>query len=159
MIKQYVPIDDLGHWEWSGHKFHPADYFGFVYCIENKKDKTFYIGKKQFYHHGKKKSRTYGKEMNWRNYVGSSKHLKEDIKKHGKKHFKFDMIDLYSSRGGLYYAEAYLQMLTGCMIDYKKIGKPEARFYNRQIAAIRFRPTEFPSKKTIAYVNKLKKRY
>lgn len=155
MIKQYV--DDLGHWEWSGHKFHPADYFGFTYCIENTRNNTFYIGKKQFYHKGKKKSRTFGKEMNWRGYVGSSKSLKEDIKKYGKKHFKFDMIDLYKTRGGLYYAEAYLQMATGCMVEYNEKG--EARFYNRQIAAIRFRPTEFPTKKTVAYVNKLKKRY
>jgi len=157
MIKQYV--DDFGHWEWSGGKFQSADYFGFVYCIENIKDKTFYIGKKQFYHHGKKKSRTYGKEMSWRSYVGSSKYLKEDIKKYGKKHFKFDMIDLYSSRGGLYYAEAYLQMATGCMIDYKQESTGKARYYNQQIAAIRFRPNEYPTKRTIDYVSKIKKRY
>ena len=147
---------DIGHWEYP-QKFDPTQWFGFLYCIENKATSQFYIGKKQFYHLGKKKSKTYGKEMTWRAYVGSSVHLKNDIKKYSNDNFKFEIVDLYKTKGGLYYAEAYLQMLSESMTEHKADGVP--RFYNRQIAAIRFVPKEEPSKRTRSYVNKLKKRY
>jgi len=148
--------NDIGHWEYP-YKFDPEQWFGFVYCIENQATNQFYIGKKQFYHRGKKKSRTYGKEMTWRTYVGSSTHVKNDIKNYGKDAFKFEIVDLYKTKGGLYYAEAYLQMLCDCMTDIKEDGIP--RFYNRQIAAIRFVPREHPTKRTKSFVNKIKKRY
>jgi hypothetical protein len=109
-----------------------------------------YIGKKQFYHGGKKRSKTYGKEMAWRTYVGSSSHVKKDIAKYGKENFNFEIVDLYKTKGGLYYAEAYLQMVCECMTSDK--------FYNKQIAAIRFVPKEDLTKRTRSYVNKIKKR-
>jgi len=152
-----MPITDTGHWKFS-QRFKPSDWFGFVYCIENVKTNQYYIGKKQFFHGGKKRSRFYGKPMNWKIYSGSSKMLKEDIKRYGKDNFKFEIVDLYKTKGGLYYAEAYLQMLSGCMTEYLA-DKITPRFYNRQIAAIRFVPQEFPTLKTKRYVNKLKKRF
>jgi hypothetical protein len=148
--------NEIGHWEYP-YKFDPEQWFGFVYCIENKATNQFYIGKKQLYHRGKKKSKTYGKEMSWRTYVGSSVHVKNDIKKYGKDAFKFEIVDFYKTKGGLYYAEAYLQMLSDCMTEYKSDGKP--RFYNRQIAAIRFVPSEAPTNRTKSYINKIKKRW
>jgi len=148
---------DKGHWIYS-KKFEPSDWFGFVYCIENKETNQYYIGKKQFWHGGRKKSKTYGKAMSWKTYMGSSKNLKKDISKYGKSKFKFEMIDLYKTKGGLYYAEAYLQMVCGCMTEYLS-DSITPRFYNRQIAAIRFVPKEFPKQSTKRYPNKLKKRY
>jgi len=148
---------DKGHWI-HNKKFEPSDWFGFVYCIENKETNQYYIGKKQFWHGGRKKAKTYGKAMSWKTYMGSSKTLKKDISKYGKSKFKFEMIDLYKTKGGLYYAEAYLQMVCGCMTEYLS-DSITPRFYNRQIAAIRFVPKEFPKQSTKRYPNKLKKRY
>lgn len=148
---------DKGHWIYN-KKFEASDWFGFVYCIENKETNQYYIGKKQFWHGGRKKSKTYGKAMSWKTYMGSSKTLKKDISKYGKSEFKFEMIDLYKTKGGLYYAEAYLQMICGCMTEYLS-DSITPRFYNRQIAAIRFVPKEFPKQSTKRYPNKLKKRY
>jgi hypothetical protein len=146
-----------GHWKFSS-SFDSEEWFGFIYCIENTVTSQFYIGKKQFHHHGKKKSKHYGKEMAWRSYVGSSVHLKEDIKKYGKDKFNFEIIDLYKTKGGLYYAEAYLQMLSDSMTEYLSDGKTP-RFYNRQIAAIRFVPKEQPTKKTKLFINKVRKKF
>ena len=148
---------DIGHWTHSS-KFNPDSWFGFIYCIENLVTKQYYIGKKQLRHGGKKKSKTYGKPMSWKTYVGSSTSLKKDIQQYGKDQFNFEIVDLYKTKGGLYYSEAYLQMLCDCMTEYLEDGKTP-RFYNRQIAAIRFVPSEAPSKKTKTYINKLKKRY
>jgi len=150
-------LTDKGHWEYN-KKFDPSEWFGFVYCIENLTTKQYYIGKKQFWHGGKKKSRTYGKAMTWKTYIGSSKALKQDINKYKKDNFRFEIVDLYKTKGGLYYAEAYLQMLSDCMTEYLP-DNVTPRFYNRQIAAIRFVPKEFPTTKTKRYVNALKKRF
>ena len=65
---------------------------------------------------------------------------------------------VYKTKGGLYYAEAYLQMLSDSMTE-RLSDDVTPRFYNRQIAAIRFVPKEHPSKKTKTYIKKLKKRY
>ena len=75
-----------------------------------------------------------------------------------KDNFRFEIVDLYKTKGGLYYAEAYLQMLSDCMTEYLP-DNITPRFYNRQIAAIRFVPKEFPTTKTKRYVNVLKNLY
>lgn len=148
-----LSVKDLGHWKF-GRKFEHTNYFGFLYCITNNKTKQYYIGKKQFFRGGKKRSKTYGKEMNWKSYTGSSKHVKEDISKYKKANFKFEMVDIYKTKGGLYYAEAYCQMLSNCMTRKLEDGITPA-FYNRQIAAVRFVPKEEPTVKTIKYIEKL----
>ena len=150
-----LSASEIGHWEYR-YKFDPNQWFGFLYVIENNVTQQFYIGKKQFFHKGKKRSRTYGKEMTWRTYMGSSTHLKLDIKKYGKENFTFKIIELYKTRGGLYYAEAYAQMLCEVMTAKRK-DKPIS--YNRQIAAIRFIPPEEPTKRTKSCINKLRKKY
>ena len=148
---------EIGHWNYT-YKFDPTQWFGFVYCIENKVTNQFYIGKKQLWHGGKKKSKTYGKQMSWKTYTGSSTALNKDICKHGKDNFSFDIIDFYKTKGGLYYAEAYLQMLSDSMTEYLEDNKTP-RFYNRQIAAIRFVPKEHPTSRTKSFTNKIRKRY
>lgn len=152
-----MPANDIGHWIFD-RKIKPSSWFGFVYCIENVKTNQYYIGKKQFFHGGKKRSKTYGKPMNWKNYVGSSRSLKQDILIYGKDNFNFEIMDVYKTRGGLYYAEAYSQMICGCMTEYLPDGTTP-RFYNRQIAAIRFVPKEFPTLKNKRYLNKLNRKF
>lgn len=148
--------DDLGHWDCS-FEFDPSKHFGFLYCIHNTIDKRYYIGKKQFFHLGKKRSKTYGKEMTWRTYCGSSASLLDDIKKKQHKNFKFDIIDVYNSKGGLYYAEAFTQMVTESMTRHNAEGVPWS--YNRQIAAIRFVTKEDLTDRTRRYINKIKRTY
>jgi len=146
--------EEMGHWEFN--PFDPTKYFGFLYCISNLKTNQYYWGKKQFLHLGKKRSKTYGKEMKWRSYTGSSKQLNEDIKRYKKESFTFTIVDLYKTKGGLYYSEAYSQMVSECMTLTKSDGTPF--FYNRQIAAIRFIPKEEPTLKTKRYITSLRRK-
>lgn len=148
---------ELGHWV-SKTPINPSEAFGFLYCIHNTVTGQFYWGKKQFFHGGKKKSKTYGKEMTWRTYTGSSVHLKKDIAKYGHDKFTFEIVDVYNTKGGLYYAEAYCQMVSESMTEYLDDGKTP-RFYNRQIAAIRFVPREAITDKTRRYLKSIKRKY
>lgn len=152
-----LSLSEIGHWK-TNKKFNPCDWFGFLYCIKNNVTEQLYWGKKQFFHGGKRKSKTYGKEMTWRTYTGSSSNLKSDISKYGHDNFNFDIVDLYKTKGGLYYAEAYAQMVSESMTEMLNDGKTP-RFYNRQIAAIRFVPKEAVSEKTKRYIKSLKKNY
>ena len=149
--------DELGHWL-SKVDVNPSENFGFLYCIQNKVTNQFYWGKKQFFHGGKRKSVTYGKEMTWRTYTGSSIHLKADISKYGHDQFKFEIVDVYKTKGGLYYSEAYCQMVSDSMTEYLEDGETP-RFYNRQIAAIRFVPKENVTEITKKYLKLIKRKY
>jgi hypothetical protein len=148
-------IKELGHWKFS-NRFNHNDYFGFLYAIENTVTNQWYIGKKNFFIRGKRSSKLYGKEHSWRTYTGSSVALNKDIKKYGKDKFNFMIIDLYKTKGGLYYAEAYSQMLLEVMTRYLPDGKTP-QFYNRQISAIRFVPREDISNKTRRFITKLQR--
>ena len=59
------------------------------------------------------------RESRWQSYMGSSKYLKEDIKKLGKKHFKFEVIDEFKNKRSLKYYELVYQVqhnvLTSCV--------------------------------------------
>jgi len=159
-VKKYTKTllkSEIGHWK-TKVKFNPSKSFGFLYCIHNTVTDQYYWGKKQFFHGGKKKSKTYGKEMSWRTYTGSSTHLKKDIAKHGHDKFTFEIVDVYKTKGGLYYGEAYCQMVSESMTEYLP-DKITPRFYNRQIAAIRFVPKEAVTVKTRKYIKELMKKY
>lgn len=149
--------DKMGHWTF-GRKFRASEWFGFVYCITRKSDGKFYIGKKQLIVRGKKRSKGYGKEHAWRTYTGSSENLKKDIKKLGKDAFDFEIVDLYKTKGGLYYAEAYLQMLSDSLPKKFDDDSDEFASYNATIGAVRFVPKEDVTYKTRTYVSKIRKR-
>lgn len=53
---------------------------GFIYLTTNNINNRKYIGKKYYFYKN-------GNESNWRDYLGSSKLLKEDIAKYGKENF------------------------------------------------------------------------
>ena len=109
--------------------------FGFVYLIINTKNGKAYVGCKQYYI-GKSK-----KESKWETYMGSSKYLKEDIKKIGKKHFRFEVIAEYINKRSLRYYEAYYQMKWDVLTAVIE-GTDEPAFYNSYVGGKWYRPVE-----------------
>tara|TARA_R100001143_G_C3335967_1_gene121859 strand:+ start:629 stop:1042 length:414 start_codon:yes stop_codon:yes gene_type:complete len=109
--------------------------FGFVYIITNKKTGKAYVGCKQYLlGKGKKKSK-------WEVYMGSSKTLLEDIKKLGKKHFKFEVIAEYKNKRSLRYYECYYQMKYNVLATVLE-GTDEPAFYNSYVGGKWYRPVE-----------------
>ena len=111
------------------------DKFGFVYIITNIKNKKCYIGCKQYY---------IGRDQDpsrWETYTGSSKHLNADIKKVGKKHFTFEVIDEFNNKRSLRYYECFYQMkwdvLTATMKD-----SDDPAFYNSYVGGKFYRPIQ-----------------
>lgn len=108
---------DLGHWTLSGGLYWHDNIFGFIYEITNKITGKFYIGKKQCVRKlkrkplkGKRRNRIDLVESDWKDYVGSSNDLQEDIKKYGKENFSFVILRLCQSKWELSYFEAKEQM-------------------------------------------------
>ena len=131
---------DNGHWEFH-EEMSPDVYFGFTYLIVCTKTGKQYVGRKQYKHAGKKSSRNYGKETNWRTYAGSSAHLAAHMKEVGVKNMRFICLGEYSTRGDLVYAEVDEQIKRDVL--RAKDDKGKRKYYNGQIAAIKFIP---PSK-------------
>jgi len=103
------------HWKFKGKP--DLSQFGFVYIITNLKTKKAYIGCKQYFNYKKSKKKS---ESDWKVYMGSSKSLLEDIKKIGKKNFKFEIIAEFKNKRSLRYYECYYQ------IKYNYVG---GKFY------------------------------
>ena len=111
------------------------DRFGFVYVITNIKTKKAYIGCKQFY---------IGKDQTpskWQTYTGSSKYLNADIKKIGKKHFKFEVIDEFKNKRSLGYYELFYQMKHN-VLDSVLEGTDEPSYYNNYVGGKYYRPVQ-----------------
>ena len=126
------------HWVWynSGKPFIPnEDKFGFVYIITNTKTTKAYVGCKQYYI-GKSK-----KQSKWQTYIGSSKYLKEDIKKIGKKHFTFEVIAEYKNKRSLRYYEMYYQVKWNVLTATIE-GSDERAYYNSYVGGKFFPPIE-----------------
>ena len=109
--------------------------FGFVYLITNIKNKKGYVGCKQYFI-GKEK-----KESRWQTYVGSSKYLKEDIKKIGKKYFTFEAIAEYKNKRSLRYYEMYYQVKWNVLTATLE-GSDDPAFYNSFVGGKFYRPVE-----------------
>ena len=128
---------DNGHWEFH-EEMSPEKYFGFTYLIVCSKTGKQYVGRKQYKHAGKRTSRNYGKETNWRTYAGSSTHLVAHMKEVGLKHMRFICLGEYLTRGDLVYAEVDEQVKRDVL--RARCDKGERVFYNGQIAAIKYIP-------------------
>ncbi len=111
------------------------DKFGFVYVITNTQTTKAYVGCKQYYI-GKTK-----KASKWESYMSSSKYVKEDIKKIGKKHFKFEAIAEYKNKRSLLYYEAYYQIKWNVLTATLKDSDEQA-FYNGYVGGKWYRPIE-----------------
>ena len=109
--------------------------FGFVYLIINTQNGKGYVGCKQYYI-GKSK-----KESKWQTYMSSSKYVKEDIKKIGKKHFRFEVISEYINKRSLRYYEAYYQMKWHVLTATVE-GSDEPAYYNSYVGGKFFPPVE-----------------
>jgi hypothetical protein len=133
----------------TGKPFVPnLDKFGFVYIITNTKTGKAYVGYKQYFM-GKAK-----KKMKWETYISSSKYLKADIKKIGKKHFTFEVIAEYKNKRSLNYYEMYHQVKYN-VLHATLEGSDEQAFYNHCIGGRKFfRPIE--SYKPLTEDHKLK---
>lgn len=114
---------DLGHWELANDVLLPEDFeenppMGFVYRIENKETKKFYIGQKKIIKvekrpplKGKVRKRKIIKQSDWRTYCGSSNDLKADVKALGEDKFKFEIIKFCDCKWLMTYWELYYQMM------------------------------------------------
>ena len=126
------------HWEYSKEP-DPINSFGFVYRITHKKTKKAYIGCKQYFITRKKKK----VESNWRVYTGSNKHLNEEIKRLGRKHFRFQIIGEYKNKRSLRYYECYFQMIYH-VLTAKLEGTDEPAYYNNYVGGKFYRPVQDP---------------
>jgi hypothetical protein len=111
------------------------DKFGFVYIITNTKNSKGYVGCKQYYI-GKSK-----KQSKWQTYMGSSKYLKEDIKKIGKEYFTFEVIAEYKNKRSLRYYEMYYQVKLNVLTSTIE-GSDEPAYYNSYVGGKFYRPVE-----------------
>ena len=118
----------------------PNEYFGFVYRITNLTNGRAYIGRKQYKRGGKKTTRGYGTETDWRFYTGSSKWLNEDIQALGHDQFIFECMAQCYSKGGLHYFEVFAQVF--CEVLTAKLENGERAYYNGNINATKFIPKE-----------------
>ena len=94
----------------------PEDCEAFVYLITNKTNDMKYVGKKLAKFKttkpplkGKKNKRRGYKESDWREYWGSSDHLKADVEKLGEDKFTREILHFCPSRGVASYLEAQEQ--------------------------------------------------
>tara|TARA_B100001939_G_scaffold124221_1_gene107747 strand:+ start:870 stop:1676 length:807 start_codon:yes stop_codon:yes gene_type:complete len=127
------------HWVWykSGKPFVPdEDKFGFVYIITNTKTTKAYVGCKQYYSMGKRKTK-----HKWEMYTGSSKYLNKDIEKIGKKYFTFEVIAEYKNKRSLRYYEMYYQVKWNVLTATIE-GSDERAYYNSYVGGKFFPPIE-----------------
>jgi hypothetical protein len=135
---------DNGHWTYE-RQMKPEKYQGFVYLILNKETQRAYIGKKKYFSvltlpplKGMKRKRKQFKEMNWKDYSGSSADLNADIETMGKDKFEFIVLCECTTQAELTYTETKLQydmnVLTSVLPDGSR------KFYNKAIGAIKFLP-------------------
>ena len=136
-----------GHWVSLCGDINPTGLTGFVYLVVNKKDKRFYIGKKNFFSVtkkrivGKVRRKTCIKDSGWLSYKTSSEYVKADIESLGFENFEFFIIQTYKTKSGLSYAEANLQHKFDVM--QKSVDSDLRVFYNANIAAVKFLVKEF----------------
>jgi hypothetical protein len=119
-IKYYTSIED----------FDGA--FGFIYKIQHKESKRYYIGKKVLQNNITKKltkkqladqsgrgrkptTEVIQKESNWKNYWGSSKDFLEYIKQEGEDKFERKILYVVPTKKLLTYYEIKAQMENNCL--------------------------------------------
>ena len=132
-------LEDMNemHWTFRDDKTRVADpdhYFGFVYLITNKKNQRKYVGCKQYW---QMRHRKRYKPSNWKVYTSSSKELCADIEKIGKRNFKFEIIQEYTTKRGLHYYEQYYQMKHHVLTAVLE-GTDQKEYYNKNVGGVRF---------------------
>ena len=119
-------------WHLEGRKYNPEEdelskYVGFVYLITERDTGKKYIGKKFFWSKrrlpplkGKSRKRTVVKESDWKDYYGSSEHLKTLVERKGTEVYYREILHLCETKGECSYLEAKEQFLRDVLLreDY-----------------------------------------
>ena len=135
----------ISHWYYNGKPFTEPliDQAGFVYMITNTTNQKKYIGRKYFgsYRRVKQKDskrrKILRKDSDWREYMGSSVDLLNDITLLGKDKFKFEILIMAEYKGQVTYAEVYYQIKYSVLTSFLPDGTKE--FYNRAIGNGKYR--------------------
>jgi hypothetical protein len=105
-------ITATGYGHWITFPFEPDNYVGFVYRITNITTHEFYIGKKLLHRtkklpplKGKKNKRLSKVPSDWETYTSSSKTLNQMIDDLGDHLFRFEILELHTSKFDLGVAE------------------------------------------------------
>lgn len=104
-IQYYTDITDFPEHTW-----------GFIYIIQHKSTRRYYVGKKQLI-------MGTGKESNWKKYWGSSKDLTNYIKQEGKENFTREIIQICYTKKQLSYWEVNWQMKKDVLNDALSFNK------------------------------------
>ena len=119
-------------WHLEGRQYNPEEdelskYVGFVYLITERDTGKKYIGKKFFWSKrrlpplkGKSRKRTVVKESDWKDYYGSSEHLKTLVERKGTEAYYREILHLCETKGECSYLEAKEQFLRDVLLheDY-----------------------------------------
>ena len=130
-------------WEGVPPDFHPEDWAGFVYLIEDVFSHRKYIGKKFLSSRlrkkvaGQKRRKLTVKESDWRHYQSSSDELKEAIATLGLGNFKFKILAFYKTRAEVNYAETKEHFLREVLSS--RLPSGEYEYFNSNILGRYFR--------------------
>jgi len=134
----------MSHWLYKGEQIQdvPEGTFGFIYLITNLLNNKKYVGRKYVSstrkkpltakqkREGKKRQIKVTTESDWREYMGSSKPLLEDIAKYGKDNFRFEILIFAETKGQTNFLEETAHHKLNVLID------PD--FYNDSIGPRRY---------------------
>ena len=123
-------------WYYKGTTFTSddiGDFFGYVYRITNLQTGKQYIGRKYFTQRRKPRGgkRKVTSESDWKKYYGSSKELKDDVKKFGRSIFRREIISLHATLGKVNYEETKQLFLNNVLMEALDDGTPA--YYNSNI--------------------------
>ena len=123
-------------WYYKGTTFTSTDigdFFGYVYRITNLQTGKQYIGRKYFTQRRKPRGgkRKVTSESDWKSYYGSSKELKDDVKKFGRSIFRREIISLHKTLGKVNYEETKQLFLNNVLMEALDDGTPA--YYNSNI--------------------------
>ena len=125
-------------WYYQGTTFTSddiGDFFGYIYRITNLTTGKQYIGRKYFTQRRKPRSgkgkRRVTTESDWKKYYGSSKELKDDVKKFGRSIFRREIISLHETLGKVNYEETKQLFLNNVLTEALDDGTPA--YYNSNI--------------------------
>ena len=123
-------------WLYEGKPFttdNIGDQFGFVYRITNLQTGKQYIGRKYFWSKRKPRGgkRRVTAESDWKKYYGSSKELKEDVRKYGRNVFRREILSLHKTLGQVNYEETRQLFIHNVLTEANADGTPA--YYNSNI--------------------------
>ena len=123
-------------WYYKGTTFTSTDigdFFGYVYRITNLQTGKQYIGRKYFTQRRKPRGgkRKVTSESDWKKYYGSSKELKDDVKKFGRSIFRREIISLHDTLCKVNYEETKQLFLNNVLMEALDDGTPA--YYNSNI--------------------------